>query len=71
MGEGQVIPLAPSLCRLPALGELVGDPETGLRTGNQSPWGEIRRVVYPGPMRAFFESCFPNGKVGVSVGVAG
>ena len=30
-------------------------------TGDQQTWGNLQRAVYPGPMRAFFESYFPEG----------
>ena len=29
-------------------------------TGDQATWGELKRAVYPGPMREFFESRFPE-----------
>lgn len=30
-------------------------------TGDQQTWGSVRMAMYVGPMRAFFESCFPAG----------
>jgi hypothetical protein len=30
-------------------------------TGDQSTWGSLRVAMYPGPMKSFFESCFPTG----------
>lgn len=30
-------------------------------TGDQATWGELKRAVYPGPMREFFEGYFPVG----------
>ncbi|MBU4400874.1 MAG: hypothetical protein KKE86_16285 [Planctomycetes bacterium] len=30
-------------------------------TGDQQTWGELRRAVYPGPMKVFWESYFPEG----------
>lgn len=30
-------------------------------TGDQSTWANVKRAVYPGPMREFFESYFPEG----------
>jgi alpha-L-fucosidase/lysophospholipase L1-like esterase len=33
-------------------------------TGDQATWGELRRAVYPGSMKDFFESYFPKDAVG-------
>lgn len=30
-------------------------------TGDQATWADVKRAVYPGPMREFFESYFPEG----------
>ena len=30
-------------------------------TGDQQTWGSVRAAMYPGSMRAFYESCFPPG----------
>ena len=43
------------------LAELDGRTHVFYATGDQSTWGEIREAVYPGTMREFFESCFPEG----------
>jgi len=29
-------------------------------TGDQQTWGSVRLAMYPGPMREFFEGCFPS-----------
>ena len=30
-------------------------------TGDQQTWGSVRVAMYPGPMKKFYESCFPKG----------
>ena len=36
-------------------------------TGDQATWCSVRVAMYVGPMRQFFDSCFPAGTAGVSV----
>ena len=36
-------------------------------TGDQATWGSVRVAMYVGPMRQFFESCFPPGTTGARV----
>ncbi len=36
-------------------------------TGDQATWGSVRVAMYVGPMREFFESCFPVGPAGVTI----
>jgi len=30
-------------------------------TGDQQTWGTVRVAIYPGPMKQFYEGCFPTG----------
>jgi alpha-L-fucosidase len=39
-------------------------------TGDQQTWGSVRMAMYPGPMRKFFESCFPEGAAMTTVSAA-
>lgn len=36
-------------------------------TGDQATWGSVRMAMYPGPMKAFYEACFPAGAKTVRV----
>jgi hypothetical protein len=36
-------------------------------TGDQATWGSLRVAMYPGPMKQFYESCFPKGASTVKV----
>ena len=36
-------------------------------TGDQQSWGSVRIAMYPGPMRAFYESYFPKGASTIEV----
>jgi hypothetical protein len=31
-------------------------------TGDQATWGSVRMAMYDGPMKKFYESCFPSGE---------
>ena len=31
-------------------------------TGDQATWGSVRVAMYNGPMKQFYESCFPEGE---------
>lgn len=41
--------------------EIDGKTYVYYATGDQATWGDLKRAVYPGPMREFFESYFPEG----------
>jgi hypothetical protein len=41
--------------------ELDGKTCLHYATGDQATWSDLKRAVYPGPMREFFESYFPEG----------
>ena len=41
--------------------ELDGKTYLNYATGDQSTWLELKRAVYPAPMKEFFESYFPDG----------
>ncbi|MEA1952493.1 MAG: hypothetical protein U9N87_14025, partial [Planctomycetota bacterium] len=36
-------------------------------TGDQQTWASVRVAMYPGPMKSFFERCFPMGAKMVEV----
>jgi hypothetical protein len=36
-------------------------------TGDQATWGSVRVAMHAGPMRQFFESCFPAGTPGTTI----
>lgn len=36
-------------------------------TGDQATWGSVRVAMHAGPMRQFFESCFPAGAPGTTI----
>jgi hypothetical protein len=36
-------------------------------TGDQQTWGSVRVAMYPGPMKSFYESCFPAGEKTIDV----
>jgi hypothetical protein len=36
-------------------------------TGDQATWGSVRVAMHAGPMRQFFESCFPAGTPGMTI----
>ena len=36
-------------------------------TGDQATWGSVRVAMHAGPVRQFFESCFPAGTTGTSI----
>ena len=41
--------------------ELDGKTYLNYATGDQSTWLELKRAVYPAPMKEFFQSYFPDG----------
>jgi hypothetical protein len=41
--------------------EIDGKTYVYYATGDQETWGDLKRAVYPGPMREFFASYFPEG----------
>ncbi len=36
-------------------------------TGDQATWGSVRVAMYDGPMKQFYESCFPAGQQPVTI----
>jgi hypothetical protein len=47
--------------------EIDGRTYLNYAAGNQNDWCDLRRAVYPGPMKEFFESYFPAGAAMVEV----
>ncbi len=47
--------------------EMDGKTYVYYNTGDQATWANVKRAVYPGPMREFFESCFPEGAKPIEV----
>ncbi|MCP4644141.1 MAG: hypothetical protein GY851_27100 [bacterium] len=43
------------------IAEFDGKTHIFYATGDQSTWGEVREAIYPGTLREYFESCFPEG----------
>lgn len=75
----QLSPMNPILAADPGEGknnsdvdlfELDGKTYVFYATGDQATWGSIRVAMYPGPMKEFFESCFPEGVKTVEIGRA-
>lgn len=51
--------------------EFEGNTYLYYATGDQQSWGSVRLAMFPGPMREFYESHFPEGMPMVKVNAAG